>query len=165
MGASRPDCPRPSRTQIKFCMHVSLQIGRAIGTTPRSMIASSLVICQSCRNPQPVDCASAHRPDFGTARSWCHETPFLCFGFCRASSSRRSFHRLLLGCRLQRWQHLRHGGRRKLWQLPGRLNAWQQQRPATSPPAGRWEPEEWRQLHGGPGLRPGIDLHQANRIH
>src|SRR5450830_1236762 len=45
----------PSRTQIKFCMHVSPQIGRAIGTTPRSMIASSLVICQSCRNPQPVD--------------------------------------------------------------------------------------------------------------
>jgi len=54
MGASRPDCARPSRTQIKFCMHVSPQIGRAIGTTPRSMIASSLVICQSCRNPQPV---------------------------------------------------------------------------------------------------------------
>src|SRR5450830_874447 len=68
MGASRPDCAGPSRTQIKFCMHVSPQIGRAIGTTPRSMIASSLVICQSCRNPQPVDSLDAGDDDSSTPK-------------------------------------------------------------------------------------------------
>jgi len=46
-------------------MHVSPQIGRAIGTTPRSMIVSSLVICQSCRNPQPVDGVDRGEIDLG----------------------------------------------------------------------------------------------------